>query len=111
MITEAGRYGIFMGRVVYRLVTPVWEVNETARHTWLILTRCLLPVSAVVFPLGMVMALQGLAIFDIFGAQRLLSSLISVAVFRELSPVLGSAIVAAQGGSAFAAELARVLHL
>jgi phospholipid/cholesterol/gamma-HCH transport system permease protein len=53
----------------------------------------------------MVMALQGLAIFDLYGAQRLLSSLISVATFRELSPVLASVLVAAQGGSSFAAEL------
>ncbi|MCO4746566.1 MAG: ABC transporter permease [Proteobacteria bacterium] len=89
----------------WRVLTPWWEVQETARHTWLIATRCLLPVTAVVFPFGMVMALQGLEIFEIFGAQRLLSSLVSVAVFRELSPVLASVLVAAQGGSAFAAEL------
>ena len=35
----------------------------------------------------------------------MLPSLISVAVLRELSPVLASVLVAAQGGSAFAAEL------
>src|SRR5690606_31433569 len=44
-------------------------------------------------------------IFDLFGAQRLLPSLISVATFRELSPVLATALVTAQGGSAFAAEI------
>ncbi len=40
-----------------------------------------------------------------FGAQRLLSSLVSVAVLRELAPVLASVLVAAQGGSSCAAEL------
>jgi phospholipid/cholesterol/gamma-HCH transport system permease protein len=100
-----GRFGIFAARVGWRLVTPPWELHEAARHTWLITIRCILPVMATVAPLGMVMALQGLAIFDLFGAQRLLSSLVSVAVFRELSPVMASALVAAQGGSAFAAEL------
>jgi phospholipid/cholesterol/gamma-HCH transport system permease protein len=35
----------------------------------------------------------------------MLPSLISVTVLRELSPVLASVLVAAQGGSAFAAEL------
>ncbi len=100
-----GRFGLFSARVVARMITPPWEVHEAARHLWTITMRCLLPVIAVVFPFGMVMALQGLAIFDLFGAQRLLSSLVSVAVFRELSPVLASVLVAAQGGSAFAAEL------
>jgi phospholipid/cholesterol/gamma-HCH transport system permease protein len=53
----------------------------------------------------MVIGLQGLAIFEMFGAQRLLPSLIAVAVLRELSPVLASVLVAAQAGSAYAAEL------
>ena len=59
----------------------------------------------VVFPFGMVMALQGLSIFELFGAQRLLSSLVGIAVFRELSPVLASVLVASQAGSAYAAQL------
>ena len=100
-----GRFGIFAGRVGWRACTPTWEIRQIARQTWLVTLRCLLPVVAVVFPFGMVMALQGLEIFELFGAQRLLSSLVSVAVFRELSPVLASVLVAAQGGSAFAAEL------
>lgn len=104
-VRAIGRFGGFAGRVAWRVVTPPWEVGEAARHTWLITIRCVLPVVATVAPLGMVMALQGLLIFKLFGAQRLLSSLVSVAVFRELSPVMASALVAAQGGSAFAAEL------
>lgn len=104
-LAALGRFTGFAARVGWRVLVPPWELHEAARHTWTITLRCFLPVIAVVFPLGMVMALQGLAIFDLFGAQRLLSSLVSVAVFRELSPVLASVLVAAQGGSAFAAEL------
>ncbi len=100
-----GRHGTFTGQVLWRLVSPPWEVREAARHLWLLIIRCALPVTAVVMPAGMVLALQGLQIFDLFGAQRMLSSLISVATLRELSPVLASVLVAAQGGSSFAAEL------
>jgi phospholipid/cholesterol/gamma-HCH transport system permease protein len=100
-----GRFGTFCARVAWRAIAPPWDVGEASRHTWLIVVRCLLPVLATVGPLGMVMALQGLQVFNLFGCQRLLSSLISVAVLRELSPVMASALVAAQGGSAFAAEL------
>lgn len=100
-----GKFGVYAGRVLYRVATPPWEPHDTARHIWLLLLRCSLPVVAVVFPAGMVLALQGLQIFDLFGAQRMLSSLISVATFRELSPVLASVLVAAQGGSSFAAEI------
>lgn len=104
-LRQLGRIGAFAGAVSWRLVTPPWSPASLARQTWLLASRCALPVVAVVFPAGMVLALQGLQIFELFGAQRMLSSLVSVAVFRELSPVLASVLVAAQGGSAFAAEL------
>lgn len=104
-LATVGRFALFVAAVAHRLVRPPWSTSDTARFTWQLVTRCVLPVIAVIFPFGMVLALQGLAIFDLFGAQRMLSSLISVAVFRELSPVLASVLVAAQGGSSFAAEL------
>lgn len=105
LLARIGAFGIFMARVAVRSVTPPWNREEFFHTTWTVTTRCLAPVIAVTFPFGMVIALQGLKIFDLFGAQRMLPSLISVAVLRELSPVLASVLVAAQGGSAFAAEL------
>ncbi len=105
MLARLGRFGIFLGRLAARAFTPPWNTGDFFRHTWLVTVRCILPVCAVTFPFGMVIALQGLEIFNLFGAQRMLPSLISVAVLRELSPVLASVLVAAQGGSAFAAEL------
>lgn len=105
LLARIGRFGIFLGRIGLRAATPPWNAAEFFRHTWLVTVRCILPVCAVTFPFGMVIALQGLEIFNLFGAQRMLPSLISVAVLRELSPVLASVLVAAQGGSAFAAEL------
>lgn len=104
-LVALGSFGRFAGAVLLRIVVPPWSVPDVAHHLWTLATRCALPVIAVVMPAGMVLALQGLVIFEQFGAQRLLSSLVSVAVFRELSPVLASVLVAAQGGSGFAAEL------
>jgi phospholipid/cholesterol/gamma-HCH transport system permease protein len=104
-LARLGAFGTFAGRVLWRTLTPPWELEAVAAQVWALWWRCLLPVLATTTPLGMVMALQGLQIFDLYGAQRLLSPLVSVATFRELSPVLASVLVAAQGGSSFAAEL------
>jgi phospholipid/cholesterol/gamma-HCH transport system permease protein len=104
-LVSMGRFGLYASQVLWRMVTPPFEVRETIRHTVLITVRCVVPVAAVVFPLGMVLALQGAMILRLFGAPQLLPSLIAVAVFREISPVLATALVTAQGGSAFAAEL------
>lgn len=105
LLARIGAFGIFLGRLAARMVTPPWNGADFFRHTWTVATRCVGPVVAVTFPFGMVIALQGLQIFNLFGAQRMLPSLISVTVLRELSPVLASVLVAAQGGSSFAAEL------
>jgi phospholipid/cholesterol/gamma-HCH transport system permease protein len=104
-LAALGRFGIFSGRVFVRALTPPWNLSDFFRHTWIVGIRCVGPVIAVTFPFGMVIALQGLSIFELFGAQRLLPSLIAVAILREISPVLASVLVAAQAGSSYAAEL------
>jgi phospholipid/cholesterol/gamma-HCH transport system permease protein len=100
-----GHFTSFCGQVGLRVFTGRFSLHDLIRHLAQVLTRCFLPVAAMVFPFGMVIALQGLSIFETYGAQRLLASLASVAIIRELSPVLASVLVAAQGGSACAAEL------
>jgi phospholipid/cholesterol/gamma-HCH transport system permease protein len=104
-LAALGRFGVFAGAVGARAARGRVDTAEVARSTWTTASRCLLPVFAVTLPVGMVIALQGLEIFRMFGAERLLGSLVSVAVLRELSPVLASVLVAAQGGSSVAAEL------
>lgn len=104
-LARLGHFGLFSGRVLVRCFRRPFFGAAVAQQCWTTIVRCLLPVIAVTAPFGMVMSLQGLEIFELFGAQRLLSSLVSVAVLRELSPVLASVLVAAQGGSSCAAEL------
>jgi phospholipid/cholesterol/gamma-HCH transport system permease protein len=104
-LRKLGHFGGFAAAVLRRTIVPGWPLRDALHHLWTLFNRCVLPVTAVVFPAGMVLALQGIQIFELFGAQRMLSSLISVSTLRELAPVLASVLVAAQGGSSFAAEL------
>jgi len=104
-VRALGRFSIFAGQVLRRALRPPWYPELVLEHCWTTSTRCMVPVIAVCAPFGMVLSVQGLSIFSMFGAQRLLSSLVSVAVLRELAPILASVLVAAQGGSSCAAEL------
>jgi len=104
-LATLGRFGHFAVAVAVRVPSRPRFLDEVVHHLWTTSTRCLLPVVAVVLPLGMVIALQGLEIFRVFGAHRMLSSLVTIAVLRELAPVLASTLVAAQGGASCAAEL------
>ena len=104
-ITALGRFGNFTASIAVRMTRRPFFYSEVISQVWTTTIRCLLPVIAVTFPFGMVMALQGLEIFRLFGAERMLASLISIATLREISPVLASVLVAAQGGSSCAAAL------
>jgi len=74
-------------------------------HTATLWRNCLGPVVFAVLPFGMVIAVQGMKVFDLFGAHRMLSGLLALVVVRELAPVIASVLVAAQGGSQVGAEL------
>lgn len=105
MFTALGHFSLFVGGVAARLVTPPWNTRDVWPHAWTVMIRCVGPVLATTFPLGLVIGLQGLTIFNLFGAQRMLPGLVCAAVLRELSPLLASMLVSAQAGSSFAAEL------
>jgi len=104
-LAAIGRFGTFSSHIARRVFRRPLFVSQVMEQTWTTSIRCLLPVVAVTFPFGMVMSLQGLKIFGLFGAERMLASLISIATLRELSPVLASVLVAAQGGASCAAAL------
>lgn len=104
-VEETGRLAKFVSNSIFWAFKPPFFLRETIRSAKNIAYECLLPVIAVVGPTGMVLTLQGMTIFKIFGAERLLSSLLAESMFSELSPMLASIMVAAQAGSAVAGEL------
>lgn len=104
-IAGIGRFSRFGARVGLCLLGPGLPLRRVLACGLRVILRCVLPVVAVCAPFGMVLSIQGLDIFSLFGAQRMLSGLVSVAILRELAPVLACVLVAAQAGSACAAEL------
>jgi phospholipid/cholesterol/gamma-HCH transport system permease protein len=105
LFQTVGLMGLFVTQVISASLRPPIFWRETLRSMYTIGFQCLLPVLAIVVPTGMVTTLQGLHVFELFGAQRLLSSLLAEAVFRELSPTLVSIMVAAQAGSSVSGEI------
>lgn len=104
-IEQVGLFGLFCIQIVQAFFRPPFFWRETLRAMHMTGFQCILPVLAIVVPTGMVTTLQGLHVFELFGAQRLLSSLLAEAIFRELSPTLVSIMVASQAGSAVSGEI------
>jgi len=104
-LIEVGRYGVFVGAAIRSFLAGRWALSEMMEQASTVAVRCFLPVTITALPFGAVIGFQGMAILDLFSAHRLLSSLLSVFVIRELAPVIAAVLVAAQAGSSFAAEL------
>jgi len=100
-----GRFATFALSVFSSLLSGRWSPREALIHASTLTTRCFLPVNVTIFPFGAVMGLQGMRILDLFSAHHLVSSLLAQFIVQELGPVLAAVLVAAQGGSSFAAEL------
>ena len=100
-----GQYGLFCGSVARSCAAGRWGLAELWEQSSTVAVRCLLPVTITAMPFGAVIAFQGMAILDMFTAQRMLSSMLALFIVRELAPVLAAVLVAAQAGSSFAAEL------
>lgn len=105
LLHNLGALVAFMGQVARAAVTPPIYLAETLRMMEVLAKRCILPVSLAVAPVGAVISLQGIMIFKLFGAERMLSSFLGQAIFREYSPALASVMVAAQAGSSIAARI------
>ena len=62
-------------------------------------------VGLISFLLGLIMAFMSAAQLQQFGANIYVASLVSLAMVRELGPIMTAIIVAGRSGSAFAAEI------
>ena len=104
-LATVGAIAAFFGDVLRTAATSPRYFGETLRIMWILVGRCIIPVGLAVAPVGAVISLQGLELFRMFGLDRMLSSLLGTAIFREYSPALASVMVAAQAGSSIAARI------
>ncbi len=105
VLPSLGRYGLFWGSILRSVAGGRAALAEVPQHASRVAWRCVIPVTLTALPFGAVIGFQGMAILDLFTAHRLLSSLLSVFVIRELAPVIAAVLIAAQAGSSYAAEL------
>jgi phospholipid/cholesterol/gamma-HCH transport system permease protein len=62
-------------------------------------------VSLVVFCIGTILALQVTPTLESYGAQQRVADLISIAIFRELGPLVGAIVLTGFAGASIAAEI------
>lgn len=100
-----GGIGRFCFAIFQAMVTRPIYLRQMLAAMHAVAFQCLVPVLAIMTAVGMIGALQGLAVIRIFGADHVLSSLLAESILREMAPTLCSVMIAAQAGTAIAGEI------
>jgi phospholipid/cholesterol/gamma-HCH transport system permease protein len=105
LVERAGRFSIFTGRTLVSCFKRPFEWRELSKQLESVGVASLPVVLVTAVFTGMVFTLQTYDGFARFGAESYVPGVLSVALLRELVPVLGGMMVAGRVGSAMAAEL------
>lgn len=102
---EIGDMTYFAGRFFKEVVKPPFEFKELLRQCYLMGIGSLLLVAVTGFILGLVFTLQSRPTLMEFGAESWMPSMVSIAIVREIGPVIIALICAGKIGSGIGAEL------
>jgi len=103
--TYTGAVTLFSLRAVSSVGRRPFYVRETIRQMFSIGVKSLPLTGIVAFSVGLVFAMQTVEVLRDFGIVEYLSTLVGLAVVKELGPVLTALMVAARAGSGVSAEL------
>lgn len=102
---EIGDMTYFAGRFFREVLKPPFEFKELLHQCYNMGNRSLLLVGVTGFILGLVFTLQSRPTLMEFGAESWMPSMVSIAIIREIGPVIIALICAGKIGSGIGAEL------
>ncbi len=102
---EVGDISYFTARFFREVFKPPFEFKELLHQCFNMGNRSLLLVGVTGFILGLVFTLQSRPTLMEFGAESWMPSMVSIAIVREIGPVIIALICAGRIGSGIGAEL------
>lgn len=102
---EAGKLSRFTGMFFKQLFRPRYEIAEFFRQCFVIGYKSLGLIALTGFILGVVLTLQLRPSLVSYGVEAQLPAMVSIAIIREMGPVITALIFAGKIGSSIGAEL------
>lgn len=106
VITETGAVFRFSGKFFINWFRPHYEMTELIRQCYLIGVKSLGLISLTAFIIGVVLTMQIRPYMVNFGVASQLPAIVSIAIIREVGPVLTALVFAGKIASSIGAELA-----
>jgi phospholipid/cholesterol/gamma-HCH transport system permease protein len=104
-LSEAGELSRFTGRFFSQAFRPRYEMYEFTRQCYLIGYNSLPLIGLTSFIMGLVLTMQLRPSMLRYGVESELPAIVSIAVLREIGPVISALIFAGKIGSSIGAEL------
>ena len=104
-LAQIGHCGLFLLRILYAIPRSMRHSRETVRQLWFVGAMSLtITVTCGLF-VGMVLGLQLYHVLAIFGGTSATGSVVALAVYRELGPVVTALLFAGRAGTSVTAEI------
>jgi len=104
-LIELGDMLFFMGRAVREFFSSSFSFQEFVKQSYVIGYKTLPIVALTGFILGVVLTLQVSPVMARFGAESWIPGMVSVAIIREIGPIITGLICAGKVGSSIGAEI------
>jgi phospholipid/cholesterol/gamma-HCH transport system permease protein len=104
-LNEAGDLSRFTGRFFKQGFRPRYEIREFVRQCFVIGYKSLPLVGLTAFILGLVLTMQLRPSMVDYGVESQIPAIVSIAIVREIGPVIIALIFAGKIGSSIGAEL------
>lgn len=102
---EAGELSHFTGRFFRQWIKPRYEITEFFRQCFVIGYMSLPLVGLTAFIMGLVLTMQLRPSMVEYGVESQIPAIVSIAIIREIGPVITALIFAGKIGSSIGAEL------
>jgi phospholipid/cholesterol/gamma-HCH transport system permease protein len=104
-LAQVGACGLFLLSILAAIPKSLRHIKETIRQIWFVGAMSLVIIMTCGLFVGMVLALQLYYVLSMFGSSAALGSVVSLAIYRELGPVVTALLFAGRAGTSITAEI------
>jgi phospholipid/cholesterol/gamma-HCH transport system permease protein len=104
-LAQIGNCGLFLLTLLAAIPRSFRYVRETIRQLWFVGAMSLIIIMVCGLFVGMVLGLQLYDVLSIFGGTSATGTVVAIAIYRELGPVVTALLFAGRAGTSVTAEI------
>ncbi|WP_430387592.1 lipid asymmetry maintenance ABC transporter permease subunit MlaE [Dyella sp. 20L07] len=104
-LSQIGDCALFLLRILASIPRSMRHVRETVRQLWFVGAMSLIIIMVCGLFVGMVLGLQLYDVLSIFGGTSATGTVVAIAIYRELGPVVTALLFAGRAGTSVTAEI------